>query len=91
MSVNIVYPIDGATYPITDPYCKVKSAYFVASFSVTCDGDHDVIWGFDGNTLGKVSFYDQFSGQFTYKLPSGKHVFQVTSDCGDAKVAFVIG
>jgi hypothetical protein len=92
MPVNIVYPIEGATYPITDPDCKVRSAYFTASFSVTCGGGpHEVTWGFDRDTLGKAKFYDQYSCQFTYKLPRGKHVFFVTSDCGKAKVAFAIG
>ena len=92
MSVNIVYPIDGATYPITDPDCRVKSAYFTASFSATCSGGpHKVNWTFDQNTLGEASFYDQFSGQFTFKLPLGKHVFYVSSDCGKAKVSFNIG
>lgn len=93
MSVNIVYPIDGASYPITDPDCRVKSAYFTASFGVTCGGgSHNVDWGFDGKTLGKATFYDQLSAQFVYKLPAGKHVFEVhSSDCGDAEVRFAIG
>jgi hypothetical protein len=41
--------------------------------------------------LGDAEFYDQFSAQFVHKLPGGKHVFFVTSDCGDDKVAFAIG
>jgi len=50
--VNIVYPINGATYPITDPHCQVHSAYFIASFGTTCPGGpHDVKWGFDAVTL----------------------------------------
>jgi hypothetical protein len=49
--VNIVYPIDGGTYPIVDANCtKVQSAYFTSSFSVTCaGGPHTAKWGFDGN------------------------------------------
>ena len=51
-AVNIVYPINGETYPKTDPHCDVKSAYFAASFGVTCTGGpHTVKWGFDGNGL----------------------------------------
>ncbi len=93
MTVHIVYPIDGATYPITDPSCKIKSAYFTASFSVTCGGgSHWVSWGFDGKLLGKeVRFYDMFSAQFVWKLPAGRHTFHVESDCGEAKVEFQIG
>lgn len=93
MSVNIVYPIDGASYPISDPQCKIKSAYFTASFSVTCQGGpHYVSWGFDGDHLGeKVKFYDMFSAQFVWKLPAGKHRFHVESDCGEAVVTFKIG
>ncbi|MEK6406107.1 MAG: hypothetical protein AABN34_04000 [Acidobacteriota bacterium] len=90
--VNIVYPINGATYPISDPDCKVKSAYFTASFSTTCaGGPHAVKWGFGTVTLGDAKFYDQFSGQFTWKLPAGAHNFWVKSDCGQADVKFKIG
>lgn len=57
--VNIVYPIDGGTHPISDPECKVKSAYFNASFSVTCGGGpRSVKWGFDGASLGSAKFYN---------------------------------
>jgi hypothetical protein len=91
-AVNIVYPIDGAKYPITDPACKVKSAYFTASFSTTCGGGpRKVKWGVDGTTLGNARFYDQFSAQFTWKLPAGTHVFWVESDCGKNQVKFEIG
>lgn len=39
VKVNIVYPINGATYPITDPAPGlIKSSYFTSSFSVTCGG-----------------------------------------------------
>ena len=89
--INIVYPIDGASYPITDPDCKVLSAYFTASFATTCPGGpHDVKWGFDGNPTGSAQFYDQFSAQFVWKLPVGSHVFHVSSSCGDNKVSFEI-
>ena len=89
--VNIVYPIDGGSYPITDPDCKVKSAYFTASFGTTCaGGPHSVKWGFDGNSIGGAEFYDQLSAQFTWKLPAGTHTFHVVSDCGEAKVKFEI-
>jgi hypothetical protein len=91
-AVNIVYPIQGEKFPKIDPACKIKSAYFTASFSVTCSGGpHKVAWGFDGKTLGKASFYDQFSAQFTWKLPAGSHTFHVESDCGANKIAFDIG
>jgi len=90
--VNIVYPINGATYPITDPHCQVHSAYFTASFGTTCPGGpHDVKWGFDAVTLGDAKFYDQFSAQFTWKLPTGAHNFWVKSSCGSGDVKFKIG
>jgi len=55
--VNIVYPINGGSYPIADPATgALSSAYFTASFSVTCDGDHNVEWGFDGSSTGSASF-----------------------------------
>jgi hypothetical protein len=91
--VNIVYPISGGVYPITNPAPgPLDSAYFTSSFSVTCDGDHDVQWGFDGGpAVGSATFYDQFSAQFVYKLGGGTHIFWVTSDCGNSQVKFNIG
>ncbi len=90
--VNIVYPISGGTYPITDPAPgALFSAYFTSSFSVTCDGDHTVKWGFDATTVGSATFYDMFSAQFVHKLPGGNHIFWVSSDCGDSRVRFAIG
>ena len=94
VKVNIVYPINGATYPITGPPPGgLASAYFTASFSVTCGGGgHNVEWGFDnGPALGKAMFYDQTSIQFVHKLPGGTHVFWVKSDCGKNSVKFRIG
>ena len=89
--VNIVYPIDGGSYPIVDPDCRVKSAYFTASFGTTCaGGPHSVKWGFDGNSIAGAEFYDQFSAQFTWKLPAGTHTFHVVSDCGKGEVKFEI-
>jgi hypothetical protein len=91
--VNIVYPIDGGSYPIIDPAAgALNSAYFTSSFSVTCQGGaHSVRWGFDGTTVGSATFYDMFSAQFVHKLPGGTHVFWVVSDCGDQQVKFDIG
>ena len=92
--VNIVYPIDGGNYPLVDPAPAppVNSAYITASFSSTCGGGpHQVTWGFDGNTLGKAEFYDQFSAQFVWKLPGGRHRFWVQSSCGQDSVDFNIG
>lgn len=91
--VNIVYPINGTIYPFTDPPTgKLKSAYFPASFSVTCKGDHKVEWGFDKSpAIGNSTFYDQTSVQFVYKLPGGSHVFWVRSNCGENSVKFNIG
>ena len=93
-SVNIVYPINGATYPFTDPAPgPLKSAYFTASFSVTCKGDHKVEWGFDNTTVGTQGFYDQTSVQLVYKLPGGGHSFwaKVDKNCGGSGIKFKIG
>ena len=91
-AVNIVYPIDGEKFPKMDPGCKLRSAYFAASFGVTCSGGpHAVKWGCDGRTLGKASYYDEFSAQCTWKLPAGMHKFWVETDCGKNAVKFEIG
>ena len=91
--VNIVYPIDGGIYPITDPAPgPLDSAYFTSSFSVTCGGGpHNVKWGFDTTTLGSAVFYDMFSAQFVHKLKGGDHIFWVISDCGESRVSFRLG
>jgi hypothetical protein len=94
VKVNIVYPINGATYPFTDPAPgRLRSAYFTASFSVTCGGGpHRAEWGFDNAAaLGRSNFYDQTSIQFVHKLPGGNHIFWVKSDCGENRVRFTIG
>lgn len=93
-NVTIVYPISGASYPITDPSPgPLNSAYFTASFSVTCKGgSHKVEWGFDGATVGNETFYDQTSVQLVHKLPGGKHLFWVKAGrCGGSEVRFLIG
>jgi hypothetical protein len=91
--VNIVYPIDGGTYPITNPAPgPLDSAYFTSSFSVTCGGGpRNVRWGFDSTTLGSATFYDMFSAQFVHKLKGGDHIFWVISDCGESRVSFRLG
>ena len=92
VKINIVYPINGASYPITDPPpARLNSAYFTSSFSVTCQGGHKVEWGFDKAAVGKMNFYDQVSIQFVHKLPGGTHVFWVRADCGENKVKFMVG
>ena len=89
--VNIVYPIHGRNYPIIDPACKIQSAYFTASFGATCEGGpHEVKWGVDSIELGRAQYYDEFSAQFTWKLPAGKHTFFAATQCGDAQVDFTI-
>ncbi len=91
--VNIVYPIDGGTYPITNPAPgPLESAYFTSSFSVTCQGGpYNVRWGFDSTTIGSAVFYDEYTTQFTHKLKGGDHLFWVISDCGESRVSFRLG
>jgi hypothetical protein len=84
--VNIVYPISGQAYV----------NYFTSSFSATCPGGpHAISWRFEGLSapgtfhIGKSTFYDQTSVQFTHKLPSGHYVLYVESPtCGGDKVDF---
>ena len=92
--VNIVYPINGGTYPITGPAPgPLNSAYFTSSFGTTCPGgSYTVQWGFDGGpAVGSATFYDQASVQFVHKLPGGSHIFWVNSSCGASSVKFQIG
>lgn len=92
--VNIVYPIKGKSFPITDPALpKLNSAYITASFSTTCDGGpYKVEWGFDKTSLGSGKYYDQMSVQLVWKLPGGKHIFWVKTDkCGKEQVPFTVG
>jgi hypothetical protein len=94
VKVNIVYPINGSIIPIMDPAPgALNSAYFTASFSVTCHGGpHNAKWGFDGvAAVGSAQFYDQTSVQLVHKLPGGNHVFWVKSDCGKNSVKFLVG
>ena len=89
--VNIVYPINGETYPKTDPQGNNVSAYLTFSFSVTRSGGaYDVEWGVDNQSLGKATYYDMFSAQFVFKLPSGNHEFWVKGDSGSDSVRFSV-
>ena len=90
--VNIVYPIDGETYPKMDPLpAGAKSAYIAFSFGTTCTGGpRTVKWGVDATSLGSAKFYDEFSAQFVWKLPKGDHTFWVESACGKNAVKFKI-
>lgn len=92
--VNIVYPVDGGTYPISNPGPgALDSAYLTFSFSITCPGGPaNVKWGVDSDTLGEAKCYDQLSCQFVWKLPGGKHRFWVDAgSCGKEQVSFKVG
>lgn len=87
--VNIVYPINGGTYPVGGGAATGGAEYIEASFGVTCSGGpHNVRWGFNGGSVGSAEFYDQISVQQTYKLPAGVNTFTVQSDCGNDRVWF---
>ncbi|MFT5167018.1 MAG: hypothetical protein ACI8P3_002255 [Saprospiraceae bacterium] len=90
--VNIVYPIQGHAYPISDPMgVNLQSAYLTFSFSVTKSGGaYDVEWGVDNQTLGNTTYCDMFSAQFVWKLPGGKHEFWVKGDSGSDSVMFTV-
>ena len=92
--VNIVYPIQGSSYPITGPATgMINSAYITVSFGVTCGGGpYTVKWGFNKTSIGSTKIYDQGSEQQVWKLPRGKHVFWVDAgQCGREKVSFKVG
>ena len=94
MPVNIVYPIDGETYPKTDPAPgALSSAYLTFSFSVTRSGGPTTVqWGVDGDTLGEARFYDMYSAQFVWKVGGGKHKFWVDAGgAGSDSVTFKAG
>lgn len=85
--VNIVYPINGASYPVVSPGAHAE--YITLSFGATCGGGpHNVRWGVDGTSLGSAKYYDQISVQQVYKLASGNHTFWVSTPCGNDKVWF---
>jgi hypothetical protein len=89
--VNIIYPINGGTYPVGGGLPTGGAEYINASFSVTCQGgSHIVKWGFNGTQVGSEGFYDQVIVQQTYKLPAGSNSFFVKSDCGSDFVRFKI-
>ncbi len=93
-NVTIVYPVDGETYPKSDPAPGgLSSSYFTSSFSVTCPGGpYPVEWGFDGTPVGQAEFYDMISAQQVWKLPGGGHEFYVDAGrCGRDRVKFAVG
>jgi len=87
--VNIIYPINGGTYPVGGGLATGGAEYINASFSVTCQGgSHTATWGFNGTPVGSGSFYDQVIVQQTHKLPAGTNTFFVRSSCGSDIVKF---
>lgn len=89
--VNIVYPIQGESFPKIDPKPNLQSAYITFSFSVTrSGGSFDVEWGVNNQSLGKATYYDMYSAQFVWKLPGGKHEFWVKGDSGSDSVVFTV-
>ncbi|RWX51081.1 hypothetical protein VU01_12152 [Candidatus Electrothrix marina] len=91
-TVTIVYPVEGGVYPIVESDSLASAAYITASFSITSiGGPHKIKWGFDKELVGSTTFYDQFSGQFTWYLTAGEHMFCIASDDGSkAKVLFEV-
>ena len=95
--VNIVYPIDGGTYPRTAPAPgKLQSAYVTLSFCRTLPGGPaGVSWGVDRSELGQARCYDQYSTQQVWKLSGGKHRFWVKAKSGGTthndQVSFMVG
>lgn len=90
--IQIVYPINGASYPVITSDSLASAAYFTASFSITAaGGPYKIKWGFDGAPIGGATFYDQFSAQFTWELPAGEHTFHILCCKGEKKsIDFII-
>lgn len=88
--VNIVYPINGESYPKMNPAAaNINSLYLTFSFSVTRSGGaYNVEWGVDNQTLGTATYYDMFSAQCVWKVSGGKHEFWVKGDSGSDSVVF---
>lgn len=79
--VNIAYPINGGSV----------NNYFHSYFTTTCSGgSYTVKWLVDGVLVGSSTFYDTASVQFANKLPTGWHVLQVFSSCGQDTVKFYV-
>ena len=87
--IKIVYPIEGGTYPIVESDSLASSAYFTASFCITAaGGPHKVKWGFNGNSTGVATFFDQISSQFTYELSAGEHQLNVICSTGQKEEVY---
>jgi hypothetical protein len=94
VKVQIIYPLNGMKYPITDPPPgKLRSAYVPISFGViNTGGPHTVQWGFDeAPIIGKLKCYNQATVQQVYKLRGGVHTFWVKTNNGQSAVKFKIG
>jgi hypothetical protein len=94
VKVQIIYPLNGMRYPITDPPPgRLRSAYVPISFGViNTGGPHRIQWGFDKTPiLGTMRCYNQATVQQVYKLPGGPHTFWVKTDGGNAVVKFRVG
>ena len=90
--VNIIYPINSRTYPVSSPPPGALESLFVSfAFSVTCEGQHDVEWSLDGQILGKLQFCDTTTVHQVWKVPGGTHTFDVRADCGHKEVTFRVG
>lgn len=86
-SIQIVYPVEGGTYPVAKSDGLASSAYVTVSFSMTsAGGPRKMKWGFDGEALGTTTFYDQCSVQFTWDFSAGGHSFHVAADDGSKAV-----
>jgi hypothetical protein len=94
IKIQIIYPLNGMTYPITDPPpAKLRSAYIPISFGIINTGGPRVIqWGFDRlPAIGTLKCYNQATVQQVYKLPGGAHTFWVKTSGSSSIVKFKIG
>ena len=76
--LNIIYPINGASYPFGDSRIDklIQMVRIPFSFcSTLAEGPHKIEWGFDNDTVGSGTFCDQIAVHGVYRLMSGWHKF----------------
>lgn len=71
------------------PVLAETQSTFAVLESVPLDRQTEIHPDYVQDLIASAKFYDEFSAQFTWKLPAGAHAF-ANSFCRDAKVKFKI-
>ena len=89
--ILILSPTHETEFPRAAPTEGRNAFHIPVSFATKCfDSRYQVKWGFGSDTRGTAEFVDQGSIQYTDKLPEGRYIFWVASDCTEANVKFKI-